>query len=61
MGNGTGQELGAKSFIVLHRKAIGEKSPWMLTRLGVDGVRHWTTEIALTELDHVSDGGSGSR
>lgn len=57
-GGGTGRQPGAGSFIVLHRKAIGEKSPWMLTRLGVDGVKHWTTEIGLTELDHVSDGGT---
>lgn len=54
-GGGEGRE---RAYIILHRKAIGEKSPWMLTRLGADGVRAWTTELGLTELDELSDGGT---
>lgn len=47
----------APSFIVLHRAAIGEKAPWLLTRLGADAVKHWTRDTGFTELNHVCDGG----
>ncbi|MBC7771508.1 MAG: hypothetical protein H7210_03320 [Pyrinomonadaceae bacterium] len=47
-----------KSYIVLHRAAIGDANPWMLTRIGSDGTRHWTRNTGLTELNHVCDGGT---
>lgn len=46
----------AKSYLILHRKALGEKSPWHLTRLALDGTIHWSRSIGLNDLDHLSDG-----
>jgi hypothetical protein len=46
----------AKSYLVLHRLALGEKNPWYLTRLGLDGAIHWSRSTGLTELNHLSDG-----
>ncbi len=47
-----------KSYVVLHRKALGDRSPWSLTRIGVDGTEYWTRDTGLTELNHVCDGGA---
>lgn len=46
----------AKSHLVLHREALGEKSPWHLTRLGLDGTIHWTRSTGLNDLDQLCDG-----
>lgn len=45
-----------KSYLVLHRKAIGDDSPWQVTRLGLDGTVHWTSNTGLADPQHLCDG-----
>ncbi len=45
------------SILVLFRKSLGDKHPWHLARLGVDGTMHWSRSTGLTELNQLSDGG----
>ncbi len=46
-----------KSYLVLHRQALGEQSPWLLTRLDLDGTERWTTSIGLPDIQQISEGG----
>jgi hypothetical protein len=45
------------SALVLHREFLGEKSPWRLTLLGLDGAALWTRSTTLTDLFHLCDAG----
>lgn len=49
--------LGNKSYLVLHRKALGEDSPWHVTRLGLDGTLHWTRSTGIADPNQLCDGG----
>jgi len=44
------------SFLVLHRKELGDNSPWHVTRLGLDGKIHWSTSTGLSDPQHLVDG-----
>lgn len=45
-----------KAQLVLHRKALGQKQPWFLMKLGRDGKVHWDRSTGLNELDELCDG-----
>lgn len=47
---------GAKSFLVLHRKLLGENSPWYISRIDTSGTVLWTRSTGLAELGHLCDG-----
>lgn len=51
-----GQAADEKSLLVLHRQALGENSPWHVTRVGLNGKVHWTRSTGLADLEHLSDG-----
>lgn len=53
----TADSSAALSFVVLHRSAIGDKAPWLLTRIGTDGAKHWTRDTGFTELNHLCNTG----
>lgn len=45
------------SYLVLHKNALGNETPWYVTRLGLDGSVHWSCSTGLADLHHVCDGG----
>ena len=47
---------GGKSYLVLHRRELGDSSPWYVTRLGLDGTIHWTHCTGLADPQHLCDG-----
>lgn len=53
----TGAASGAgKAELVLHRKALGEKQPWQLMRLGRNGSARWDCSTGLSELGQLCEG-----
>lgn len=56
--SGAASATSGKAYVVLHRQAIGDKAPWLLTLLRTDGSEAWTCDTSLTEIGQVADAGS---
>jgi hypothetical protein len=44
-----------RSYLVIHRKTLGEKSPWHITRLALDGKIVWTRSTNLIQLGEFAE------
>src|SRR5690606_19821487 len=49
-GASNGSAEAKKSVLILHRKALGQSEPWMISRVGLDGGVQWTADTGLADV-----------